>query len=108
MLEIRPGQRKNPTCAALAESCCGYISHIIFNFSPMLVNYFIIMGRSRSLTRLGSLLQRAALQASEARAANSTSAMADATSYVAKRSFSNAAFRSNGLGGQYQTTITIL
>ncbi|KAL4527675.1 hypothetical protein Ndes2526B_g08646 [Nannochloris sp. 'desiccata'] len=58
------------------------------------------MGRSRSLTRIGALLKQAALGATESRAANSTSAVVDASSYVAKRSFSNVpSFRTNVLGG---------
>jgi hypothetical protein len=72
------------------------------DFTPMLANYFIIMGRSRSLTRLGSYLKQAAFQATESRASSSTSAVSDASSYVAKRSFSSVpAFRTNVLGGQY-------
>jgi hypothetical protein len=74
---------------------------IMNHFSPTLGNYFIIMGRSRSLTRVGALLKQAALGATESRAANSTSAVVDASSCVTKRSFSNApSFRTNVLGGQ--------
>jgi hypothetical protein len=58
------------------------------------------MGRSRSLTRVASLLKQAGgLAATESRVANSTSVAE--TFNVAKRSFSNVpAFRSNGFGGQ--------
>jgi len=64
------------------------------------------MGRSRSLTRVGALLKQAALGATESKAANSTSAVADASSYVAKRSFSSVpSFRTNVLGGQYSANV---
>ena len=56
------------------------------------------MGRSRSLTRLGSLLKRATTGASEAQA-SSTSAVTNAASYVSKRGLSTTPFRTNVLGG---------
>lgn len=62
--------------------------------------YFFNMGRSRSLTRLGSLLKRAASGAPEAQASGS-SAVTNAASYVSKRGFNSTPFRTNVLGGQY-------
>ena len=57
------------------------------------------MGRSRSLTRLGSLIKRAATGASESQAAAGSTIASDAA-FVSKRTFASAPFRSNTLGGQ--------
>ena len=67
------------------------------------------MSRSRSLTRLGSLLRRYTASGTTAEVQSSASgAVADAASYVSKRAFSNITFRTNVLGGQLYPAIAAI
>ena len=59
------------------------------------------MGRTRSLTRLGSLLRRAACEATPE--ASTTSSMTNAVSYVSRRGLATTPFRINVIGGTCMT-----